>query len=155
ATLSRSARAAVPPGWIEATVQAAAQIGSRAARLAIGQGVATTATALARQSLRAMRWGGFKAVATMTLVLVAFGGIAWGVGLPGQDQAGPGPRPRMPGPQVKATERPVQATKPETPVDPESTITYQGRVFDPEGRPFAGAAVYLVSPVLKEPDYPP
>ena len=32
---------------------------------------------------------------------------------------------------------------------------YQGRVLDPDGKPFAGAAVYLVSYGLKHPDNPP
>jgi hypothetical protein len=34
-------------------------------------------------------------------------------------------------------------------------ITYQGRVLDPDGRPYPGSAVYLLSSRIKEPDNPP
>ncbi len=41
------------------------------------------------------------------------------------------------------------------PAEPGETIGYRGRILDPDGKPFAGAAVYLVSYGLKHPENPP
>ena len=45
--------------------------------------------------------------------------------------------------------------KAEKPSDAETTNIYEGRVLDSAGRPFSGAAVYLISSGLRQPKNPP
>ena len=122
ATLARPAAAQVPPAWVEAAVAAARPFASRAARLAIGQVVATAAEALARRCIKSMILGRLKAIAALCIALVALGGIAWGVGAAGPDdpeavRSGPTParsRPMMPGGPRSAAEpaRPAAGGRP-------------------------------------------
>ena len=152
ATLGRSAGAGVSNACVQATVKAATQIGTTAIRIAIGDVVSTTAAALVRKSLRGMLLGELKTLATVAMVLSALGCIAWGFAQPGQvwPQAG--------GPMAKAPSAPASlAAQPKTnkPYDPKDTITYQGRVIDPDGRPFQGAALYLICYGFKQLKNPP
>ena len=149
----RTAVAAVPPAWIQTTLRAAESFGSRAAGIAIGEVVSTTAATLARRSLRTMLLCQMKTTAAAVVFLTALVGIAWGLGLPGQEKAGT-ESPRMSGRQASPDAGPV-AARAEAPAESGEVISYQGRVLDPEGRPFAGAAVYLVTYGLKHPGNPP
>ena len=97
ATLARPAAAQVPPAWVEAAVAAAHPFASRAARLAIGQVVATAAEALAHRCIKSMVLGRLKAIAALCIALIALGGIAWGVGAAGPDDPAAG-RPARPRP---------------------------------------------------------
>ena len=63
-------------------------------------------------------------------------------------------RPRMQGPRAAPAASPDRGPT-SKPAEPGEMIVYQGRVLDPDGKPFAGAAVYLVSYGLKHPDDPP
>ncbi len=154
ADLGQSAAAGIPPGCIEASVQAAASFASRAGRLAVGEIISTTVADLARRSLRSMLLSQAKAVACAAVFLIAVVGVTWKVGLAGQRKAGPQDGPRMPGPRAAAAAAPAraQAVKP---AEPGEVLVYQGRVLDPDGKPFAGASLYLVSYGLKQPDNPP
>jgi protocatechuate 3,4-dioxygenase beta subunit len=131
ATLGRSAVAALPPGWAEATARAAAAMSSAAARIAVGDVVSTTAAGLARRSLHAMLWGQLRAAAALVVFLVALVGIAWAVGTFGRERAA--------APEAKRTAR---ATDDE-PADPAETVAYRGRVLDADGHPIGGAALYV------------
>jgi RNA polymerase sigma factor (sigma-70 family) len=154
ATLGRSAAAQVPPGWVAASVQTAASFASRAGRIAVGDMVSTAVAHLARKSLRAMILTQLKVAVCAAVFLVALVGVTWKVGLAGQGQAGPREAPRMQGPQAATAASPALA-KTLKPAEPGEILVYQGRVLDPDGKPFAGAAVYLVSYALKKPDNPP
>jgi RNA polymerase sigma factor (sigma-70 family) len=150
ASLGQPATAQVPTAWVEATVRAAGSWGSRAGRLAVGD--VTAAAALASQSLRAMMLGQLKAGATAAVFLVALIGVVWKAGLAAQDKAEPGAAPRMRKVQAAPVPSPVGAVEP---AEPKEIIRYQGQVLDPDGSPFAGAALYLMSDGLKNPDDTP
>jgi RNA polymerase sigma factor (sigma-70 family) len=152
AALERSAAAQVSATMVAATVQAAGAFTTRAAGIAIRQVVATTAATLARKSLRTMFLSKLKAVAAV--VLLAVGGIAWGVGMPGQHKTAPDEPSRMRNSRVAPSPPPGQP-KTERPADPGEIIGYRGRVLDPQGRPFSGARIYLVNPELKHAEDPP
>jgi RNA polymerase sigma factor (sigma-70 family) len=154
ASLGHSASAQIPRGWVEATLRAAESLGSRAGRLAVGDVTSTAAAALASKSLRAMMLSQFKTAAAAAVFLVTLVGVVWGVGLAAQEKAGPGAAPRMPKAPAAPAAVPDRARAVE-PAEPGETIGYQGRVLDPDGKPFAGAAVYLVSYDLKHSENPP
>ena len=78
-----------PPGWVEASVRAAAAFASHAGRIAVGDMVSTAVAKLARKSLRTMLLSQLKAVAAAAVFLIALVGVAWRVGLAGQGKAGP------------------------------------------------------------------
>ncbi len=145
----RSADAAVPPCWVEAIVRAAGTFGARASTIAIGEVVSTTARTLARQSLRSMVLGQLRAAAAAVVFLTAVVGIAWGLGLPGQERERAVETPRMQEPRGKAAAQPAPAGA-EKPVDLREIITVRGRVLDPKGHPFQGARLYLINDRLKD-----
>ncbi len=135
AALAREASAAVPEGWINATVEAASGLSAGRA----------TATILADRLLKAIFAAKMKLLAATVLtagsivclaaVLVA--GVAGrDVELPPPGASPPTVRP-MPG----AGPIPVGAAE-----ENEGTIAFAGRVVDPAGKPYAGAALYLVHP---------
>jgi RNA polymerase sigma factor (sigma-70 family) len=152
ATFGHSAAAQVPPGWVEATLRAAASLGSQAGRLAVGDVVSSAAAALASQSLRAMSLSQLKAGAAAAVFLIALVGVAWRAGLAAQDKTGPGAAPRMQQTPAASAPSPDRARAAAEPAGPKETIRYQGQVLDPDGKPFAGAALYLMSDRLKHPD---
>ncbi len=154
ATLARPAAAQVPPGWVEAAVAAAHPFASRAARLAIGQVVATAAEALARRCIKSMILGRLKAVAALCIALIALGGLTWGVGAAGLDEpkaerpATPPARSLAMMPARSGTSAdPARLAAVRPPDSPESR-TFRGRVVDPRGRAVAGATLHLVGEAL-------
>jgi RNA polymerase sigma factor (sigma-70 family) len=171
ATLARPTAAQVPPGWVEAAVAAAHPFASRAARLAIGQVVATAAEALARRCIKSMVLGRLKVVAALCVALIALGGITWGVGAASpsswrvegggwrEDEpragrpASPPSRSRamMPTPSAASADpaRPAAVRPPDTP----ESRTFRGRVVDPRGRPVAGATLHLAGEALDPSTY--
>jgi RNA polymerase sigma factor (sigma-70 family) len=152
AALGQVAPAQVPPGWVEATVRAAESWGSRAGRLAVGEVASTAAAVLASKSLRAMMLSQLKAGAAAAVFLIALVGVVWRTGLAAQDKAGPGTAPRMQKVQAASGPSPARVVEPD---GPKEILTYQGQVLDPQGKPFAGAALYLVCDRLKHPEDPP
>lgn len=152
ATLGRSAGAGVSSACIQATVKAAAQMGTTAMRIAIVEVVSTTAAALVRTSLRGMLLGELKTLASVAMVLGLLSCLAWVVAAPGQAAGRVGGA--MPKPRDVPALVPAQA-KADKPNDPKEMITYQGRVVDPKGRPFQGEALYLNAHGLKQVKKPP
>ncbi len=130
-------------------MKAAGQMGSAAARIAVGEVVSSTAADLARKSLRVMLLSQLKAGASVAVFLIALVGLAWGIGTYGQDKAPSRDAPRMERPHAAPAATPARA-KADKPDDLHELVTYQGRVIDPEGRPFTGAALHLVSDSLRE-----
>jgi RNA polymerase sigma factor (sigma-70 family) len=151
ATFHRSSQATVPAPWIEATVKTARSMNATAARIAVGEVLSSEAVNLARKSLRNMLFSQLKAATVAAVLLTAFVGLAWGLGIPGQDKGTAGPAPRIGGARTKQSPPPVRA-KDEKPANPDEVITYRGRVLDPDGRPFAGAAVSVVVSRFWRPD---
>jgi RNA polymerase sigma factor (sigma-70 family) len=149
ASFGRSDGAGLSSTCIQATVKAAAQISTTAMRIGIADVISTTASSLARKSLRAMLLGELKTLASAVMVFCVLGCIAWGVAAPGQAKGR--------GDVSRPIAYSVPAAVPDEPKadrrnDPKETTTYRGRVVDPDGRPFQGAALYLNSSELKQPD---
>jgi RNA polymerase sigma factor (sigma-70 family) len=149
ANLGLSALANVPPAWVEATVKAAGSMSTTAARIAIGDVVSTTAADLARKLLNTMYLTKLKSLGASTFLLIALGGIAWGLGITRQDEGGVRQTDRMQRTPSASTATPSPPHA-ERPADSQEPLTYWGRVLDPSGKPFRGARLYLVNPRLKE-----
>ncbi len=99
-----------------------------------------------------MMLGQLKAAAAAAVFLVALVGVGWQAGQTAQGKARSGDNPRMR--KAQATAAPSRAPA-VAPAGRDETVRYQGRVLDPDGKPFAGAAVYLISDALKTSDNPP
>ncbi len=140
AVFGRAAAASVPPDWVEAAVVGARSLSSRAARLAIGRVVATAAEALARKCMRSTALGRLTAIAAVSVTLVALGGFTWSAGAARPDEPRAGRRPMPAGPSMSSTPKKPAAGRD---ADAPETVTFRGRVVDPEGRPFAGATLHL------------
>ena len=153
-SLSRSALAKIPPGWVEATVKAAGSMSSTAARIAVGEVASNTAANLARKSMRAMLLSQLRAGVAAVVLLFALVGLAWGVRTLGQETNPPGQTAGMKSPQKVATPASANAN-PEKPENPNGMIAYQGRVLDPAERPVAGAELYLVRRNMRTSGKPP
>jgi RNA polymerase sigma factor (sigma-70 family) len=159
ATLGRSATAQVPPAWVDGAVASARPLASRAARPAIGEVVATSAEVLARKCIKGMDLGGLKAIAALSIALVALGGITWGVGAAGPDDPGAvrqGPTPPRAQPRMSSgPTAPADAAQPAASGETATSemITFRGRVLDPRGRPLAGATLHLVGERLEPSTY--
>ena len=141
-TLGRSCLAKVPPGWAAATVAAAARMNSRAARIAVGEIVSATATALARKSLHAMLWTQLRTAVASVAFVIALVGMGLGVGAYRQEKAGVPQAPVMENSRTR-TEAAKAPANTETPAGVPESFTYEGRVLDPDGKPFAGAKLFL------------
>jgi RNA polymerase sigma factor (sigma-70 family) len=154
ATLSRSALAKVPSAWTEAAAKAAVGMSSNAARIAVDEIVSTTAAALARKSLHAMLLSQLRVAAASVVFLIAFVGMAWGIGTYGQEKAEVRQSARMQNPRSTPEALPALA-KTEKPADPHAPVTYRGRVLNADGRPFPGAALYLNPHEFQHPFHSP
>jgi protocatechuate 3,4-dioxygenase beta subunit len=97
-----------------------------------------------------MMLGQLKAGAAAAVFFVALVGVAWRAGLAAQGQARPGRAPRMSKAQAAPAPSPERARAVE-PAGTEETITYQGQVLDPDGKPLAGAALDLLNERLEHP----
>jgi RNA polymerase sigma factor (sigma-70 family) len=145
AALSKPANAGAPAVWVQETVKAARLWNSAAAKLAIAETVSTTAAILVRKSLRAMLLSNIRTGVAATLVFGMLGCIACGIALPREGQETGSMKGRAPAPASANSQK-----KAEQPDDSRTTITYQGRVLDPAGRPFSGASVYLIDYSLNQ-----
>jgi RNA polymerase sigma factor (sigma-70 family) len=154
ATLNRSALAKVPPGWTEATAKAAARMSSLPARLAVGEIVSTTAIALSRNALRSMLLSQLRAAAAVVVFLITLAGMAWGISTYREEKAAVRKAPRMQTREPTAS-NPKAPAKPESPTDPQRTVTYRGRVLGVDGRPFPGASLYLNPHEFQHPFHSP
>lgn len=137
--LAGSSEAAVPPGWVEATIKAATSVaGGRA--VAAGAGSAT-AVALADGVLKTMMFSRLKLVAA-ALAVVATASVAAGVVI---TRAGGGDEPlnNKASATVQARNELARAEQPPKDEKAESR-TFRGRVIGPDGKPFAGAKLYVV-----------
>jgi RNA polymerase sigma factor (sigma-70 family) len=139
AVLLREAQAAVPVAWREATVRAAVVVVSPAIT---ALAVSATAQQLAQEVYKIML---LKKLASASAALFAAGLIGWGAAAAlislGQEAPQGASAPRV------STARPTSETagprpKP-APADAAGTFPARGRVLDPDGKPVAGALVYV------------
>jgi RNA polymerase sigma factor (sigma-70 family) len=149
AVLAASALAAQPAsalqsGLMASTLKAALAI---AADDGIAGVVSASVVELVKSMTVAMMVSKAKIAAIVFLALSLLGGA--GVWLNAQTHA-TAPLPGPP-PGAKADERPQAApSKPEQ----AKTVEFRGQVVDPDGKPFAGAKVYLAYPAPKKPPIP-
>ena len=139
AVLLREAQAAVPAAWCEATVRAAVATVNHT--VTVGA-VSATARQLAQEVFKIML---FKKLTSASAALLAAGLIGWGASAAlialGQES------PRRASAPPVSTARPTAETavpRPKPgPDDPDGTFPVRGRVLDPDGKPVAGAGVYV------------
>ena len=147
AILGQAAKAGVSTTGIQATVKAATQMSSNAARIAIGEVLSTTAVVLARKTLQTMLLRNVMTFATLVLTFSLLGYVAWGVALPGQK-----PGQNEAGGEVRKSGNssiaPLAQAKVDKAIDSNARRSFRGHVVDPEGRPFAGAQLSFVSYTL-------
>jgi RNA polymerase sigma factor (sigma-70 family) len=128
AVLLREARAAVPAAWREATLRAALAATHRT--MAVGAGSAA-AQQLAREVSTVML---IHKLTLASAALLAAGLIAWGASAA---RVSPGPE----GPKGAADAAAPQPAP--GPDDTAGTVPVRGRVLDPDGKPVAGAEIYV------------
>jgi RNA polymerase sigma factor (sigma-70 family) len=139
AMLLREARVAVPPAWREATVHAA--VAAVRPTVTVG-GVSAAAQQLAQEVFRVML---LRKLTSASATLLAAGLIAWGtsVALVSLGRKVPNGAATPPAPAIRPT---ADATVPPPqpgPDDTAGTFPARGRVLDPDGKPAAGAGVYV------------
>ncbi len=136
AAMESQAMAAVPPAWVDALARVAAgQVGAAPAASAV-------AARLAARTVRSMLASRVRTVANVVTMLVATGLVAGHLVPAGPVRADDPARSKMPA----ASSRPAAAPgarRPDSKAGPEDRLTVRGRVLDPDGRPFAGARIYL------------
>ncbi len=139
AVLLREARAAVPAAWREATVRAA--VATVNPTVTVGA-VSAAAQQLAREVFKVML---LRKLTLASATLLAAGLIGWGASaaLVSLGQEAPKGATAPPAPAVRPTaETAVPRPKPGS-ADTAGTFPARGRVLDPDGKPVAGAGVYV------------
>jgi RNA polymerase sigma factor (sigma-70 family) len=139
AVLLREAQAAVPVAWREATIRAAVAVVNPT--ITVGA-VSATAQQLAQEVYKIML---VKKVTTASAALLAVGLIGWGASaaLISLGQESPQGASAPPVSTARPTaETAVPRPKPGT-ADTAGTFPARGRVLDPDGKPVAGALVYV------------
>jgi len=139
AVLLREAQAAVPVAWREATVRAAIAVVNPT--ITVGA-VSATAQQLAQEVYKIML---LKKLTSASAALLAAGLIGWGASAalislgqePPQSASAPPVSTARP-----TTETAVPRPKPGS-ADTAGTFPARGRVLDPDGKPVAGAGVYV------------
>ena len=139
AALLREARAAVPAAWNEATVRAAVAVVNPTMT---AWAASPAAQQLAREVYKIML---LKKLTSASAALLAAGLIGWGASAAlvslGQDspQGASAPAPSTDRPTAETA---VPRTRPGS-ADTAGTFPVRGRVLDPDGKPVAGAGVYV------------
>ena len=139
AVLLREAQAAVPVAWREATVRAAVAVGNPA--ITVGA-ISATAQKLAQEVYKIML---FKKLTSASAALLAAGLIGWGASaaLIPLGQEAPKGTTAPPAPAARPTaETAILRPKPGS-ADTAGTFPARGQVLDPDGKPVAGALVYV------------
>jgi protocatechuate 3,4-dioxygenase beta subunit len=140
-----SASARVSATLAASTVRAALK--TAAARGAVAGVASAEVAALVEGASQTMSWSKAKAVTALLLAVsltaTAFG-VVWRRAAAANEQAGEPPaaaplQPRADKPRGQANQPPGTQPKPEA----EGTVEARGRVLDPEGKPMAGAKLYL------------
>ncbi len=141
AVLMRKARAAVPAAWREATIRAALATTNPA--MTVG-GVSAAAQQLAREVSKVML---IHKLTLASAVLMAAGLVAWGASAGGVSLRPECPEgaaaPPAPAPIVRPTADAAAPQPVPGPDDTTGTVPVRGRVLDPDGKPVAGAEVYV------------
>ena len=137
--LLREARAAVPAAWSEATVRAA--IATVNPAMAVG-GVSAAAQLMAQEAIKIML---LRKLTLASVILLSTGLIGWGASAAWISHGQEGPKeataPLAPSARPKfdlTVARPQPVTD-----DADGTFPARGRVLDPDGKPVAGAGVFV------------
>jgi RNA polymerase sigma factor (sigma-70 family) len=150
AVSGNTALSAVPPALIALTVKVA---GQRAAPGAASDLVSPSVAALLGGMSKALAFPKLKAALLLLLAALAVG-VAGAV-LPLQRQASADPAEPLPeaAPKEQPTKRDAETARPRASLEEKGdTITVRGRVVDPDGKPCAGAKLYLwVVPNFEKP----
>ena len=137
--LLREARATVPQAWRDATVRAALATVNHEVTVGV---VSAAAQQWGQEVFKAMV---LRKLAWASATLLAAGVIGWGasaaLGLLGQEAPKGATSPPAPAPRPTA-ETAVLRPKPGS-ADTAGTFPAQGQVLDPDGKPLAGALVYV------------
>jgi RNA polymerase sigma factor (sigma-70 family) len=152
--LAREASGAVPEAWNSAALRAAMSVGTQ--RTIVAGAVSATASAVAREVIRTMGFSKVKLVASTFLGAIVLGAAATAVLVPRHSPTNHSSS-EAPAPEQAAQ---ADAARPARAVlnagDDDQSIV-RGRVLDPDGKPVAGAKLYLsarAGHTLKEPPYP-
>jgi len=142
-SVSSAARAGVPAVLVNATVRFGLLV---AAGNSVAAVVPSRVAALATGAARAMFFSKGK-IASAVLIAAGLFAIGGGALL----HAGLATKERTP-PTHKAKPLANQEVKPQAakPDDPQDFLTFSGRVLDPEGKPFAGAALLVCASAAKK-----
>jgi RNA polymerase sigma factor (sigma-70 family) len=136
AVFLREARAPVPPPWREATVRAALEILDPAVTAGT---VSAAAQSLTQEVLKTML---IRKLTIASAALIGAGVMAWAASaalIPRGEEP-----PKAAPAAVAQAPAPVPRPEGETdPLDETGIFPVQGRVFDPDGKPVAGAAIYV------------
>jgi RNA polymerase sigma factor (sigma-70 family) len=145
-----TASAAVPPVLLDSTIKAASLF---AAGQAVSSVVSTKVTALSEGVLKTMSLTKLKIAIAVTLLGVGLSttvGVtyrAWAAEQPQATDPRAGADPQEKGkPEGKAAEQAPEERQGEAAKE----VTVQGRVLDPDGKPFRGAKLYLWTSALKK-----
>jgi RNA polymerase sigma factor (sigma-70 family) len=139
AMLLREARAAVPSAWNEATVRAAVAATNHAVTVGV---VSAAAQQLAREVFKVMLLRKFT---WASATLLAAGLIGWGASAAwvSLGQGAPKGATAPSAPAVRPTADPAVPQPKPSSADMAGTFPARGRVLDPDGKPVAGAGVYV------------
>jgi RNA polymerase sigma factor (sigma-70 family) len=138
AILLRESRTAIPACWGESTARAALATMNHAAAAGV---VSVAATELSREVLKVVM---LKNIKLISLALAGAGLIYWTAAaalIPLEDE----PPKTVPAAAARTTVLPL-ASQPDTvpdPLDAVGTFPVHGRVLDPDGKPVAGATIYV------------
>ncbi len=143
-----------PPGLDRGGRRGARPFASRAARLAIDEVVATAAEALAHKCLRRHGFGTVEGDRRPGRRPGRAGRDHLGRGSRGTGRTGSRPpEPAPPRPQPVMSAGPAALAEPPSPSAGPKTITFHGRVVDPQGHPFAGATIHLAGEEIEPSAY--
>jgi RNA polymerase sigma factor (sigma-70 family) len=139
AVLLREAQAAVPAPWREATVRAAVAMVNHTVTVGV---VSATARQLAQEVSKVML---LQKLTWASAALLAAGLIGWGASaaLVVLRQEAPQGATAPPAPADRPTADPVAPRPKPGSADTAGTFPARGRVLDPDGKPVAGAGVYV------------
>jgi len=145
--LAKKSSAVVPLAWSNAIARAA--VAMPAGKIVATGGISATAATLAKGALAGLFAESVKGVATVGLLVVALGMVGLhtvpiGLAQTGDDKA---MKREMPGPKPSTTS--IKSIQPKDD-DRTKPITFAGMVLDPDGKPFAGAKIYLTGYNLKD-----
>jgi RNA polymerase sigma factor (sigma-70 family) len=147
--LAKESTAAVPRIWINALTKAT--VAMPAGKIVATGAISATAAKLAQATLSGLVAESAKGIATVGVLLVALGMVGLHTVPVGLAQAGNDGAMKREMPVSKQTKPSIKPLASKAEEDRTKPVTFAGRVLDPDGKPFEGAKISLVSYGLKDP----